>query len=130
LGGWLGWGMLSHPVLPGMFSIDNEFLLVHLAYGTAGYLLFVLIAAEAFRGLIVRTWRMRTPTDHAFAISLLGALTVFYISITTAYMGEQTPQIAFLLIGWIQSIRPSSQTTTLAQEDTSSSKYAFRRVFQ
>jgi hypothetical protein len=130
MGGPLGWGMLSHPILPGMFSIDNEFLLVHLAYGSCGYFIFILITMETFRGLAMRSWKLQAPVDQAFAVSMMGAITVFFISITTAYMGEQTPQIAFLLIGWIQSLQPSTVAAAAMPEDSVSSKFVFRRVFQ
>ena len=125
-GGLLGWGVLSRPVLPGMFSIDNEFLLVHLAYGDAGYILFVLIAMESLQRLVARAWRLQLqePEDHAFAIALLGAMAVFWISITTVFMGEQLPQIAFLLIGWGQSVLPP-----VSSGDAARSRFAFRRVF-
>ncbi|MGD0861067.1 MAG: O-antigen ligase family protein [Terracidiphilus sp.] len=128
-GGFLGWGVLSRPILPGMFSIDNEFLLVHLAYGNSGYILFMLIAAESFRGLVVRSWKLETPEDQAFAIVLLAAMTMFWISITTVWMGEQLPQIAFLLIGWSQSILPVSTGPAAATEIAAPSRFAFRRVF-
>src|SRR5260370_3875178 len=98
--GLLGWGLLSHPILSGMFSIDNEFLLIHLAYGSSGYILFLLIAAETFRRPLIHAWRLQMREDQAFAISLLGAVAIFWISIATVYMGEQMPQIAFLLIEW------------------------------
>jgi hypothetical protein len=128
-GGFLGWGVLSRPVLPGMFSIDNEFLLVHLAYGNSGYFLFVLIAAESLRRLVVRSWKVQTPEDQAFVTVLLAAMTVFWISITTVFMGEQLPQIAFLLIGWSQSILPLSTGPAAAPELAVRSRFAFRRVF-
>jgi len=130
VGGTFGWGMLSHPILPGMFSIDNEFLLVHLAYGSSGYILFLLITAETFRGLIVRSWRLQARVDQAFATCMLGAMAVFFISITTAYMGEQTPQIAFLLIGWSQSIVPSSVSAADVPEIEAPARFAFKQVFR
>ncbi len=127
-GGLLGWGMLSHPIIPGMDSIDNEFLLVHIAYGSLGYILFLLLAAESFRRPLVRSWTMQAQEDQAFAITLLGAMAVFWISITTVYMGEQLPQIAFLLIGWGQSIIPESTVSIGAQEQDVHSRFSFRRV--
>jgi hypothetical protein len=128
-GGLLGWGMLSHPVLPGMFSIDNEYLLVHLAYGSAGYILFILIVAESLRGLIFHAWTIRQKDDHAFAIALLGAMTIFWISVTTVYMGEQIPQIAFLLIGWSKSIVPGSMERAIeTAETTSPAKFRFSKI--
>jgi hypothetical protein len=128
-GGFLGWGVLSRPVLPGMFSIDNEFLLVHISYGNSGYILFLLIAAESMRRLIVRSWGLQAPEDQAFAIALLAAMTVFWISITTVYMGEQLPQIAFLMIGWSQSILKLSTGPAAAPEVAARSRFTFRRVF-
>jgi hypothetical protein len=129
-GGWLGWGMLSHPILPGMFSIDNEFLLIHLAYGSFGYIIFVLVAAETFRRLIARSWRLEAPEDQAFAVVLLGAMAVFWISISTVYMGEQLPQILFLLIGWSQSVSPVSIGLAAAPVDAAPPRFAFRRIFR
>jgi hypothetical protein len=128
-GGLLGWGMLSRPVLPGMFSIDNEYLLVHLAYGSAGYILFILIAAESLRGLIAHAWTIRQRNDHAFAIALLGAMTIFWISITTVYMGEQIPQLVFLLIGWSKSLSPGNWAPSLETVETGHpSKFRFSKI--
>jgi hypothetical protein len=127
-GGFLGWGVLSRPILPGMFSIDNEFLLVHISYGNSGYILFLLIAAETFRRLVLRSWRLQAPEDQAFAIALLAAMAVFWLSIATVYMGEQLPQIAFLLIGWSQSILPVSAGPAATPGDAVRSRFAFRRI--
>lgn len=128
-GGLFGWSTLSRPVLPGMASIDNEFLLVHLSYGDAGYILFVLISVETFRRLIVRSWRLEAQEDQVFAIVLLAAMAVFWISITTVYMGEQLPQIAFLLIGWSQSIQPGATGVATVQESSVRARFAFKRIF-
>jgi hypothetical protein len=129
-GGFLGWGILSRPVLPGMFSVDNEFLLVHLAYGNSGYILFLLIAAETFRRLIARSWKLQDPGDQAFATSLLAAMAVFWISISTVYMGEQMPQIAFLLVGWSQSVLPLAKGPTAVPQDIVRSRFNFRWVLR
>ncbi len=127
-GGFLGWSVLSHPVLPGMFSLDNEYLLIHLAYGDCGYILFLLIAVETFRRLILRSWTLQAPEDQAFAIALLAAMAVFWITISTVYMGEQLPQIAFLLIGWSQSVLPVSTGPVVATGDAVRPRFNFRRV--
>ncbi len=127
-GGFLGWGVLSRPVLPGMFSVDNEFLLVHISYGHFGYILFVLIAAETFRRLVVRSWKLQEREDQAFAVALLAVMAVFWISLTTVYMGEQMPQIGFLLIGWSQSILPVSAGAPVLPENTVRPRFTFRRI--
>jgi hypothetical protein len=129
-GGWLGGGLLSHPSIPGMASIDNEFLLVRLAYGNSGFIIFLLIAAETFRRLIVHCWRLKAREDQAFAIALLGAMTVLWISIVTVYMGEQIPQLAFLLVGWSGSIMPGSTLRTGAPVDAVRPKFTFKRILK
>jgi len=129
-GGLLGWGLLSHPILVGMFSIDNEFLLIHLAYGSAGYFLFILIAAETFRRPLKYAWTWQRREDQAMAVSMLAALAIFWISIATVYMGEQMPQIAFLLIGWSQSLMPGATANSAVADDVPSARFAFSRVFR
>lgn len=128
-GGWLGWGMVSHPSLPGMFSIDNEFLLVHIAYGTSGYLLLLLVVVESLRRPLLRAATLEVREDQAFAVALLAAIAMFWISISTVYMGEQLPQIIFLLIGWSQSISPVSADLAAAPIHEVRPKFAFRRIF-
>jgi len=124
-GGWLGWSLLSRPVLPGMFSIDNEYLLVHLAYGHFGYILFILLALETFRRLAVLLWTTKAQEDHAFVVSLIAAMAVFWISIATVYMGEQLPQITFLFLGWCQSIVPMATQKPI---DTIRPIFTFKRI--
>jgi hypothetical protein len=128
-GGWLGYGILHHPSLPGLESIDNEFLRVHLDQGRFGYLLFILIALESARSLVVRSWRIRTIEDSSFALCMLGAMAVFWVTLMTVYMGEQLPQVGFLLVGWGQSIVAGSPAAAQESEPTASPKFSFRRVF-
>lgn len=127
-GGFLGWGVLSRPVLQGQFSIDNEFLLIHLCYGDFGYFVYVLIAAENIRRLVVRSWSLKSPEDRAFAICMLGAMTVFWVSVTTVFMGNQLPQIAFLLIGWSESIVPGTIDPVAIAKNAERPKFVFKRV--
>jgi hypothetical protein len=130
-GGWTGWGLLEIPHVEGMTSIDNHFLLVHLAWGRLSYFLFVLIAWENLRVLITRTWQFKAWPDRAFAISMLAAMTVLWISLLTVYLGEQLPQIAFLLIGWTQSMVATKTATSTETEipGNQNRKFAFQRVF-
>jgi len=89
----------------------------------------LLIVAENIRKLIMRSWTLKAPEDQAFAISLLAAMAVFWISIYTVYMGEQTPQIAFLLVGWSQSILPDSTEQSAVPEIQEPARFMFRRIF-
>ena len=128
-GGWTGWGASGIPHLPGMTSIDNEFLLVHLAQGELGYILFLLITAESVRTAIARLWSLRALEDRAFAASVLAALACLWITLYTVFMGEQLPQFAFLVIGWGQSIAAVKTSTAPAAIVEAHSKFVFRRVF-
>ena len=103
-GGWTGWSVMGIPHVQGEKSIDNQYLLVHLAWGRLGYILFLLIVFESTRVVLTRSWRFRNLEDRAFAFSMLAAMTVLWLSLLTVFMGVQLPQIAFLLIGWIQSM--------------------------
>jgi hypothetical protein len=128
-GGWLGWSKLSHPVVPGMVSIDNEYLLVHISYGWSGFTIFLLIALETNRKLIVQIWRRQPDEEQILAVSVLSAMAVFWLAIYTVYMGEQLPQFAFLLIGWSRTFRPAERYST-ETVPVVASKFAFRRVYE
>lgn len=47
-GGWTGWSALGVPHIQGKVSIDNHYLLVHLAWGRLGYILFLLIVWKTY----------------------------------------------------------------------------------
>jgi hypothetical protein len=118
-GGWTGYGVLGFPHLQGKNSIDNHYLLVHLAWGRLALILWVLIGAESVRVLLVRSWQLKVLPDRAFIFSMLAAMAVLWITLLTVYLGEQLPQISLLLIGWIQSASPGDR----------SKGFSFRRVF-
>lgn len=128
-GGWLGWGVNSRPIVAGQRSIDNEFLLLHVTQGRLGLILFILIVIESTWHLIRLTWQFKAREDLYFAFCLLAAMAALWATITTVYLGEQLPQIAFLLAGWSQSIkeRPTAQlsTSTLDRHQ----KFSFKRIF-
>jgi hypothetical protein len=128
-GGWLGWGIISRPKVHGQESIDNEFLLIQLDQGRLGLILFVLIGADTCWRLIKFTWTFKRREDLCFAFSLLAAMAAVWTTIASVYMGEQLPQITFLLIGWSQSLREGSSSQGNALSNPSMSKFSFKRVF-
>ncbi len=130
-GGWTGWGALEIPQILGMKSIDNHYLLVHLSWGRLAYILFVLIAWENIRVLLVRSWKFRASQDRAFVFSMLAAMTVLWLTLLTVFLGGQLPEITFLLLGWIQSMVPSkaAKSSGASIAEIRSTKFSFRRVF-
>jgi hypothetical protein len=120
-GGWTGWGVMGVPLIGGMRSIDNHYLLVHLAYGRLGYILFLLIIWENIRILVVRSWQFKTSQDRAFVFSMLAAMAVLWFTLLTVFMGLQLPQISFLLLGWSQSMVPTRAAKSSGQPDSGKS---------
>jgi hypothetical protein len=117
-GGWTGWGMLEIPQVEGMNSLDNQYLLTHLAWGRLGYIFLLAITWENIRVMLVRSWQLKAYQDYAFAFSMLAAMTVLWLTLLTVFMAGQLPQISFLLIGWMQSAGRGQ-----------SPGFSFRRVF-
>ncbi|MGA3047835.1 MAG: hypothetical protein ABSD67_14490 [Terracidiphilus sp.] len=130
-GGWTGWGVRGIPNIGGKTSIDNHYLLVHLAWGRLGYILFVLIVWENIRVLLVRSWKFKAAQDRAFVFSMLAAMTVLWITLLTVYMGGQLPEISFLLMGWIQSMVPGKAATSSDVQVVKNriKNFSFRKVF-
>jgi hypothetical protein len=129
MGGWLGWAS-EIPSVGGMKSIDNQFLLVHLAQGEFGYIVWILIVAESVRTGVARILTLQASEDRAFACSALAGLAILWISYYTVYMGAQLPQITFLLLGWSQSITAARTSTATVTAPDAQPKFAFRRVFR
>jgi hypothetical protein len=114
-----------------MRSIDNHYLLIHLSAGLLGYSLFVLIAWENVRVLLVRSWKFEGAEDRAFVCSMLATMTVLWLTLLTVFMGEQLPQMSFLLLGWIQSMVPGKTAAASSAQiaENRNEKFALGRVF-
>jgi hypothetical protein len=130
-GGWTGWGALRIPVLQGKKSIDNHYLLVHLAWGRLAYILFLLIVWESIRVLLVRSWQFKAAQDRAFVFSMLAAIAVLWITLITVFMGGQLPQISFFLLGWIQSMVPGkiAKSSDAQTAENRNEKPSLRQAF-
>jgi hypothetical protein len=129
-GGWTGYGLAGIPFVGIMKSIDNHYLLVHLAWGRLGYIFFVLVVLENIRVLLVRSWQFEALADRAFVFSMMGTMVVLWATLLTVYMGSQLPQISFLLVGWIQSIAPGNAPISSAEHiaEDGNQKFSFRQV--
>jgi O-Antigen ligase len=123
-GGWLGWGALSFPKVPGQSSIDNNYLLVQLSQGKIGLYLFLLIAAESVFAAGRSAFTFRARESRFFAFVCVGALSGLFLSLYTVYLGDQVVQVSFLLLGWSQSLQDTGEVDLPAAE-----KYHFKRVF-
>jgi hypothetical protein len=130
MGGWTGYGVGGIPHIGIMTSIDNHYLLVHLAWGWFGYILFVMIVWENIRVMVVRSWRLAAVEDRAFIFSMMAAMAVLWITLLTVFLGGQLPQISFLLIGWMQSMVPGQAAISPGVQivEDRNKKFSFRQV--
>ena len=100
-----GWGLNGWPKVPGMPSIDNYWLLLFLQHGGYALSCFVLL----FFFMSLRLWLMgialpwRTEIS-ALCFALIACLAVYFVSITTVFLGFQTRQFLFILAGWGEAI--------------------------
>lgn len=100
-----GWGRGNWPEVPGMKSIDNNYLLTALGSGFVGVALLVLMFAVAM-------WRLFTdgffasdmdPMERAFRFTMFGILAGIAISTATVYLGSQLQPLLFLFLGWSEA---------------------------
>ncbi len=131
-GGFLGYGALSHPVVMGLGSVDNNYLLTQLNQGTFGLYTFYLIALDSLIGLVMCAVRFKTKETLFLTFSLMGALIGTFVALSTVYLGEQMPQILFLLLGWGASLQDTSlfsqRAGARAINEGPEPKFRFRRV--
>ncbi len=102
-GGAWGWGQF-YPEMGGQASVDNEFLRVYLSQGYVGVVAFILIFAEASYSLLRVGLGARSRQNRHFSFSMLGIVLGWAFTLSTVYLGLQSYQLFFLLIGWSQAI--------------------------
>jgi len=102
-----GWGITTLPTMHGQKSVDNQYLLVAAAQGLTGLGLFLLILA----GSLMRLFRLARlqlgAEDRALVFAHLTVLMGLMTALTTVYLGEQALLLLFLVVGWIQGMRPA-----------------------
>ncbi len=110
-GGAWGLGRMV-PVVHGQSSIDNEYLFLWLVQGYAGLISFLVILAVTITTFFRAGLESRNPGDRQLDFSVLGILLGLTFTITTVWLGAQSFELLFLLVGWSQVVR---QKTTLRQ---------------
>jgi hypothetical protein len=100
-----GWGRNNYPIVEGMESIDNHYLLLALEFG--GYVLsfFLLLLLWMVGRLVIFCAAHRgSEFPGSLALALLGIYLLIIVSIATVYLGGQTFQLMFLLSGWSEAL--------------------------
>ncbi len=99
-----GWGTLEQPLLSGLKSIDNEYLLLFLQKGLVGLTLFIGMVGWSFLRLLKRGLQTSTKdlAELSFTFTLIGVLFTLAFSFVTVFMGMQTEMIFFMVLGWAE----------------------------
>lgn len=114
-GGPWGWGALGFPRVNGQKSIDNEYLFTYLAHGYMGACALILVIFDSIFKLTWMGFKMKSPRERHFIFSLLGIIVGIAFTISTVFLGAQTYELLFLLLGWSQAIRPTSRVAIVPQ---------------
>jgi O-antigen ligase len=112
-----GWGRANWPQVPGMSSIDNNYLFIALNTGLVGLALFVgmiLIAAarlfhSGFSAMQV------DATERSFRFTLLGIVAAITVSTASVFLGSQLYPLLFLILGWTDACVISRSAQASAQ---------------
>jgi hypothetical protein len=115
LGGAWGWGKMF-PRIGGQDSVDNEYLFLYLSQGYVGAIMFILIITEASIALIRVGLKSGTMRERHFIFTLLGIILGIAFTLTTVFLGAQSHEVFFLLLGWAQSVRATRRNEAGLQE--------------
>lgn len=105
-GGAWGWGQ-PFPTVDGQTSIDNEFLFIWVIQGYVGLIALLLLFVEAILTLFRMGLKAQPGPDRSFVFSMLGILCGMAFTLSTVFLGAQSYELFFLLLGWSQTIRPT-----------------------
>ena len=117
-GGAWGWGH-PFPTVDGQSSIDNEFLVVWVIQGYVGLIVLLLLCVESILALFRLGLKAQPGPDRSFVFSMLGILCGLAFTLSTVFLGAQSYELFFLLLGWSQTIRLTPTEPLGTPENTS-----------
>ena len=129
-GGPWGWG-LEFPKIGGQDSVDNEYLLAWIIQGYVGATALILLMLETVGRLVVQAVRARTVRDRHFVLTLLGIVVAIAFTLSTVFLGSQSYELLFLLIGWSQAVQPREKMEPVreARLNEAASEAGLMRVY-
>jgi hypothetical protein len=129
---WLGWGRLGWPKVPGMASIDNQYLLLALMHGLIDLALFGLMLGFTLIRVIGAALKRGLPAQQrSLLFALAGVMVAIAVSLGTVFMGNQLFPVVFLMIGWAEGcvLGRSEERAYEAAVPVRSARYQFQRVY-
>ncbi len=106
-GGPWGFGR-ELPIVQGQGSIDNEYLFVWLVQGYMGAVTFLLLLFDGTLVFFNFGIKGESRRDRELGFALLGILLGLAFTLTTVWLGAQSFEISFLLLGLSQVIKPEN----------------------
>jgi len=132
-----GWGFTdkpdggqAFPIVDGMTSIDNHYLLLTLEHGeyALALMIFILVWTPG-RLLPFGLKRSRDDPTASLALTLAGIYIAFAVSIATAWLGGQTQPMLFLVAGWSEGLLLGPAVEMTARQVVARrTTYRFQRV--
>jgi len=118
LGYGQGPGFNMFPVMNGMSSIDDQYLLIALTWGVAALALW----SGAFAWILARLlWfgsqRPRDDLWGSLAWTLAGMCILFSVALTTVYLGGQSAALLSMIWGWSEGLLLSPLTALARVKD-------------
>ncbi|MGA2410168.1 MAG: O-antigen ligase family protein [Candidatus Binataceae bacterium] len=126
-----GWGRYDFPVIDGMKSIDNGYLLIALTYGEYVLAVFVaLLLWMIIRLLIFCRSEHGAVYPGSVALTFLAIYVIIVVTIFTVSLGAQLVPLLFLVSGWSDYLilAPSLKSNVQVRSAPESHKYNFQRV--
>jgi hypothetical protein len=100
-----GWGRGHWPIMGGMISIDNHYLLLTLEQGLIGLGIFLAILVTACSRLLRKALSSSTDSpERLFVSTMLGIQISIAVSIGTVFLGAQLYPLFFLCVGWTEGL--------------------------
>jgi len=75
--------------------------------------------------------RARTVRDRHFVLTLLGIVVAIAFTLSTVFLGSQSYELLFLLIGWSQAVQPREKMEPVreARLNEAASEAGLMRVY-
>jgi hypothetical protein len=126
-----GWGHLNWPRVPGMPSIDNNYLLTALNSGLVGVALLLTMTAVAIWRLFASAYFASDldPAERAFRFTMLGIILTVALSTATVYLAAQLQPLFYIFLGWSEGcIVFHSEPDELQIEEPAAAGFGAMRV--
>ena len=129
-----GWGNTGFPLLEGLRSVDNHYLLIFLRHGIVALVLLVTIIVLTSLRLFFHSMfaPVAEPRGSSLGFTLLSIYVVIGWSIATVWLGQQTLPLLFIITAWsdayLLSKRESYRDTATPAIQKDNRPFKFQRV--